>query len=172
MLVSTRFIQQFGVNARDGLLGGCADLLFDDASWHAHFLEVRSGHARRLSRMVDTERCLPLDRKSCKIPLALCKDQFFGKSPTMTNTELMSCKEIYGYTAMVGDAPLGPVEEFLFDDDHWTISNVVIDIGSWLDPDFIAVPVSDVLAIDGKQKTIDLRPQVTDKFITPPAVLN
>ena len=45
---------------------------------------------------------------------------------------LIKAKSLYGYKLHSRDAELGKVEEFYFDDKHWTIRYLVAETGNWL----------------------------------------
>lgn len=45
---------------------------------------------------------------------------------------LHSIREMNGYTLQASDGEIGKVDEFLFDDQQWTIRYMVVDTGGWL----------------------------------------
>ena len=40
--------------------------------------------------------------------------------------------ELTGYTISASDGEIGQVEDFYFDDQHWTVRYLVVDTGGWL----------------------------------------
>jgi uncharacterized protein YrrD len=48
------------------------------------------------------------------------------------NSMLIKSKELTGYKLGATDGDIGKVEEFYFDDKHWTIRYLVADTGGWL----------------------------------------
>ena len=48
------------------------------------------------------------------------------------DSHLRSSKEVIGYEIMATDGPIGSVENFVFDDESWTIRYVVVDTRKWL----------------------------------------
>lgn len=45
---------------------------------------------------------------------------------------LRSMKEVYGYDILGADGEIGVVDEFYFDDQHWTIRYLVVNTHKWL----------------------------------------
>ena len=45
---------------------------------------------------------------------------------------LRSTKELIGYKLAAKDGPIGSVNDFLFDEPHWTVRYMVADTGAWL----------------------------------------
>ena len=45
---------------------------------------------------------------------------------------LRSIKEVYGYDVLATDGEIGVVDEFYFDDQHWTIRYLVVNTHKWL----------------------------------------
>jgi uncharacterized protein YrrD len=50
---------------------------------------------------------------------------------TDANPHLRSCKEVAGYRIRATDDAIGHVEDFLFDDESWTIQLIVVDPRNW-----------------------------------------
>jgi sporulation protein YlmC with PRC-barrel domain len=45
---------------------------------------------------------------------------------------LLSTNELLGYSIHAADGDIGKVTDFYFDDRHWTIRYLVVDVGNWL----------------------------------------
>lgn len=48
------------------------------------------------------------------------------------DTHLHSSNEVRGYTIQALDGEIGHIEDFIFDDNYWTVYYLVVDTGSWL----------------------------------------
>ena len=45
---------------------------------------------------------------------------------------LITAKTLSGYTLRSLDGDIGKVEEFYFDDHHWTVRYLVVNTGNWI----------------------------------------
>jgi len=50
----------------------------------------------------------------------------------LTNAHLRSCDEVVGYHIRATDGTFGHVEDFLFDDDDWSIRFIAVNTSNWL----------------------------------------
>ena len=187
MLRSTKELEGYTLDARNGEMGRCRDFLFDDEQWAVRYM------------VADTGRWLP-DRKvlispiflgdpnwgSKRLQVDLTKEQvkespplsedepvsrqheeamfrFYGYpyywvgnalwgpeatpgelkarveeavAPQEEKTEgdphLRSVREVTGYHIQASDGEMGHVEDFILDDEFWTLRYMVVDTRNWL----------------------------------------
>src|SRR5918992_4602924 len=74
---------------------------------------------------------------------------------------LRSVNELKGKTIHASDGELGTVDQFLFDDESWTIRYLVVETGKLLGRKVLISPIS----IDRKQKTDGLTLSLTKEQI-------
>lgn len=65
------------------------------------------------------------------------KESALAKRPTqkpidVQQSSLRSVNEILGYKLLAAEGGIGSCQDFLFDDEHWTVRFVVVDTGKWL----------------------------------------
>lgn len=67
---------------------------------------------------------------------------------------LYKAKSIKGYTLESYDGEIGKVEEFYFDDRHWTIRYLVVDTGSWLTDRQVLISPYALVAVESLEQHI------------------
>jgi hypothetical protein len=67
---------------------------------------------------------------------------------------LLSLKNLKKSTILATDGEIGHVEEFLFDDEKWTVRYLVVNTGSWLTGRKVLVSPISVQEIDESARTI------------------
>lgn len=78
---------------------------------------------------------------------------------------LRSMREVAGYSIHATDGPIGHVEDFVIDDEPWTVRYIVVDTRNWLPGRKVIVAPEWVSQIDWKDKSVWLdhsRAQVKD----------
>lgn len=75
---------------------------------------------------------------------------------------LRSTKEVADYAVVATDGPIGHVQDFLVEDDTWTIRYIVIDTSNWPGGKKVAVPARAVRSVhwDDKKIMMDLTSDV------------
>src|SRR5690606_32374796 len=56
----------------------------------------------------------------------------FRNSETHDTTMLRTAKQLAGLKMRATDGEIGRINEFLFDDEHWTVRYLVAETGGWL----------------------------------------
>jgi hypothetical protein len=143
-------IRALTIGASDGGIGTVDDVYFDDASWTVRYVVVDTGrwlpgrhvllspavlrgfdgpgrqiktHLRRseveASPSVDTAR--PVSRQH-----EIALQRHYGYDP-----HLRSARAVSGYGIRAVDGELGHVEDFLVDEQDWTIRYLIVDPRSW-----------------------------------------
>jgi len=71
---------------------------------------------------------------------------------------LIKAKSIKGYKIIAKDGEIGKVDEFFFDDQHWTVRYLVLDTGKWLTHNEVLISPYALLSVnkDLKQIHVDL----------------
>ena len=89
---------------------------------------------------------------------------------------LRNAKDLQGYTIHAKDGDLGHVDQFYFDDEHWTIRYLVADTGNWLSGRLVLISNYSIDHVDWANRKVSVtltRKQVenapgieTDKPVT------
>ena len=69
---------------------------------------------------------------------------------------LHSIQEMNGYTIQASDGEIGTVDQFLFDDQQWTIRYLVVDTGGWLSGRRVLISPISVKAANWNEQVIGL----------------
>jgi hypothetical protein len=67
---------------------------------------------------------------------------------------LRSVQDLQGATLRAIDGEIGSVDQFLFDDESWTIRYLVVNTGSWLDGRIVLLSPRAVMAVDWEAQAI------------------
>lgn len=82
-----------------------------------------------------------------------------GSSPANHEDDhhLHSLRSVIHYSASAVDAELGHVTDMVFDDEAWTIDDIVVNTRRWLPGTHLLVPSASVEAISWLERTVHLR---------------
>lgn len=123
-------------------------LQFEEA--HARYY----GYAQFLAAAGATGAVMPL-------PPSAARDADRGKleraEQAARESHLRSSREIAGYGIEAADGALGHVEDFVVDEDGWTIADIVVDTRNWLPGKKVLVPPSAVEDIDWESRKVRVR---------------
>jgi hypothetical protein len=73
-------------------------------------------------------------------------------------SHVRSGREVVGYSIQAADGPIGHVEDFLVDDEKWTIADMVVDTRNWLPGGKkVPVPPSAIAGIDWHKRQVQVR---------------
>jgi sporulation protein YlmC with PRC-barrel domain len=75
---------------------------------------------------------------------------------TAGNPHLRSSDALIGYQIQTSDGPIGHLNDFIIDTDSWSISDLVVDMGTWLSSNKVLLPVHTVGGINWFRKDINL----------------
>ena len=67
---------------------------------------------------------------------------------------LIKVKTLHGYKLHALDGVIGDVDEFFFDDVHWTVRYLVADTGSWLTGRQVLLSPYALVKVDKDEKSI------------------
>lgn len=70
------------------------------------------------------------------------------------DVHLRSAGEVRGYAVEARDGSIGHIDDFLFDDDTWTIRHVVVDTRNWWPGKHVIVSPQSVHAVDWLKRTV------------------
>ncbi len=74
----------------------------------------------------------------------------------IVDSHLRSTEEVIGYHIQATDGEIGHVEDFIIDDDTWTIRYLVIDTRNWLPGRKVLIPPSWSVKIDWGQRLVSI----------------
>ena len=69
---------------------------------------------------------------------------------------LRNVNELHGLSIHATDGELGSVDEFYFDDRHWSIRYMVVNAGGWLLRDTVLISPRSIRAIDWDRRRVDV----------------
>lgn len=69
---------------------------------------------------------------------------------------LRSAKGLQGFAIHATDGNIGHVEEFYFDDEHWTVRYLVVNTGSWLLGRRVLISPMGIRGVDWEHRAVDL----------------
>lgn len=69
---------------------------------------------------------------------------------------LRSITQMHHYTIHATDGEIGRVDQFLFDDEQWTIRYMVVNTGDWLVDRLVLISPMSIRAIDWEKKRVDV----------------
>jgi sporulation protein YlmC with PRC-barrel domain len=83
------------------------------------------------------------------------------KDPAASDDEqgdphLRSAKEVMGYRIVAQDGEVGHVDDFLFDDQTWTIQDLVVSIGGWLSSRRVVVPCRAIERVSWDERAVQV----------------
>lgn len=68
----------------------------------------------------------------------------------------VALKDLKGYTIQATDGSIGKVDEFLFDDEMWTVRYLVVNTGDWLTSRLVLISPTAITGIDRAAKTLSV----------------
>ena len=93
------------------------------------------------------------------------KERISDEDTKLSKSHLRSAEEVMGYHIQATDDEIGHVEDFILDDENWTIRYMVVDTGNWLPGRKVLLTPAWIDSVDwGNNKvSVDLtREQVKD----------
>lgn len=89
-------------------------------------------------------------------PLFLQKGVYAENEPEFSedNIHTRSAKEVIGYHIQAADDKIGHVEDFLLEDDSWTIRYMVVDTRNWLPGRKVLVTPAWIEAVDWSERKV------------------
>ena len=69
---------------------------------------------------------------------------------------LITAKTLSGYTLRSLDGDIGKVEEFYFDDHHWTVRYLVVNTGNWITGRQVLISPYALTAVNQKEQYIEI----------------
>jgi hypothetical protein len=130
MVFRARDLDGVRLAAMDGANGRVVDCLFDDGEWTVRHLVVDTGGWLPGRRALVSPACVrDVDLASRRVVVVLSRKQV-DESPDRSTGHLHSTRDIIGYEVDGRDGAVGHVDEFLIDDESWTIRWLVVDTGT------------------------------------------
>ncbi|MGA9651499.1 PRC-barrel domain containing protein [Pedobacter sp.] len=78
------------------------------------------------------------------------------------NPHLRSSDALTGYQIQASDGPIGQLVDFIIETDGWSITDFVVDMGTWLSSKKVLLPVRTVIEINWSSKDVSLALQVQE----------
>jgi len=138
VLLRARELNGYTLGARDGAIGTVGDVYFDDRTWTVQALVAHTGSW--LSDKLVLIPCTalhPADHSTQLIPVDLTIAQVIHSATPQTGPlaqrppHLRAAYPMSGCHIHAQDGDLGHVEEFVIDDESWTIRYLVVDTRNW-----------------------------------------
>jgi len=85
---------------------------------------------------------------------------------------LHSLQHLIGFDLQATDEALGSVDDFFFDDVHWTVRYIVVDTGHWLSERLVLISPVAVHAIDRENKSLRVTLTAQQVEDSPPIDVN
>jgi uncharacterized protein YrrD len=70
------------------------------------------------------------------------------------DAHLRSSRHVMGYHIEASDAPIGHVEDFLFDDETWAICYAVVDTRNWLPGDHVLISPERIRSVNWAERSV------------------
>ena len=143
--------------ATDGPLGAVEDFYFDDRRWALRYLVANTGDGFPGQRVLIAAASVSREQITRDaIPVALTREQM-SRTPGMERNDLRSGREMVGYSVAARDGTVGRVEDFLVDDQDWSIVDLVVDTRDWLSGKQVLVSPDAVDSIDRDRRVVQIR---------------
>jgi hypothetical protein len=147
------------LDATDGEIGTVEDFYFDDQTWAVRYLAVKTGGwlsgrpdintDKPISRQHEAELAVYYSWKSTwgpgfypgaawgVIPSTPVIDpsalnEADGITPAREDFHLRGAQQVGGYRIHANNGDIGHVVDFIFDDQNWQISHLLIDTHNWV----------------------------------------
>jgi uncharacterized protein YrrD len=152
MQQSLAHLINWNLDATDGEIGKVEDFYFDDQTWAVKYLVVRTGgwlSGRKV--LISPTVVIGNTWELGLFPVSITKDQVRDSPDINTDkpvsrqheadTHLRSAQQVGGYHVHAEDGDIGHVVDFIFDDQRWQISHLVIDTHNWVGGEKILLAV-------------------------------
>jgi sporulation protein YlmC with PRC-barrel domain len=133
-------------------------------AWPSYWArEARPGqddYGPRTHPAVDTER-----EQSHKREVRRPDMRDLGTDPMLDDVHLRSLREVTGYEISATDGEIGHVDDFVVDDETWTVRYMVVDTGRWLPGKRVLVSPAWIARVDWDESAVDVdmsRDQIKD----------
>ncbi len=72
------------------------------------------------------------------------------------DAHLRSTRRVIGYHIEARDAPIGHIEDFLFDDETWAIRQAVVDTRNWLPGRHVLIPPERIRSVNWAERSVSV----------------
>ena len=168
MQQSLAHLINWNLDATDGEIGTVEDFYFDDQTWAVKYLVVRtggwlSGRKVLVSPTVVTGNTWDLGL----LPVSITKEQVRDSPDVNTDKpvsgqreaakegfHVRSAQQVGGYHIRANDGDIGHVADFIFDDQCWQISHLLIDTHNWVGGEKVLLAVHHISNIQSQNSTV------------------
>ena len=131
MLRSVDELKGYTIEATDGDVGEVVQFYFDDEKWTIRYLVADTGGWLPGRKVLISPGALgKVDWNLKKLHVSMTKERV-ENSDREENVHLRSTQEVTNYYIEANDGDIGHVDDFLVDDENWTIRYVVVDTRNW-----------------------------------------
>jgi sporulation protein YlmC with PRC-barrel domain len=185
MLWDVSALKDFGIVARDGVLGKVSDVLFEDDTWQVRWLVVDIGtwlsprkvlvHRSDLGTPVIATRLFPVNLAkrdiehshdaSADLPVSQQPTQGIPPQSSQVGAALVgqkgdghlrSANTLIGYHIQARDGEIGHLADFVVDDGAWRIRYLQVDTRNWLPARKVLLTPGAVVGIEWMNHVIDI----------------
>jgi len=181
MLRSTRKMEGYKLAAADGAIGKVKDFLFDEAQWTVRWMVADTGEWLPKRKVLISPISLgEPDWNSKLFPVRLTKQEIEdapgleSDAPVSREYETQwfnqygwpyywqgggiwgSIEEVSHYHIEAADGGIGHVEDFIVDDEPWTIRYIAVNTRNWLPGRKVLLPIETVKSIEWADQKVFL----------------
>ncbi len=160
MLNKAQTLNGYSLNSLDGEIGKVKEFYFDDEYWTVRYLVADTGNwltgrqellfPYALDSVIKEEHDIKIDltKKQIENSPSLSSDKpvsrqieisyvgYYGypmywNSPKLWESHLRSTDAVSGYHIQATDGEIGHIEDFIIDDETWTIRYLIINTANW-----------------------------------------
>lgn len=190
VLRSARELQGCRVHATDGEIGSLYEFYFEDQHWTGRYLAVDVGEWLTGRRVLIAPTAIinvgwagqNLRVNLTKIHVRDSPDAGTDKPvsrqqeevlkpdsrPSSEDPHLRRTREVIGYYIAASDGDIGHVEDFLFDDEHWTIHYMVVDTHNWWLGKKVLITPQQITAVNWSEGRVYINLTRDDVRTSPP----
>lgn len=171
MLLNSRELFSYDVDASDGRVGHVDDLLIDDETWKVRHFVVNTGSFLSLHEvLVEPAQVKEVTHPDDVLIVVGSKSEMeqgalAASDPPVSvhhndpsspkhDPHLRSARSIGGYSVEAEDSSLGHVHGIVVDEDSWEVRYLVVDTGELLTAKQVLIIPSAVKKIDWEDETI------------------
>ena len=161
------------LDATDGEIGTVEDFYFDDKSWAVRYLVVKTGgwlSGRKV--LISPTVVIGKNWDLGLFPVSITKEQVRnspdintdkpvsrqheadGITPVREDFHLRSAQQVGGYRIHANDGDIGHVVDFIFDDQNWHISHLLIDTHNWVGGEKVILAVHHIREIQWQNSKV------------------
>lgn len=146
------------LDATDGEIGTVEDFHFDDQTWAVRYLVVKTGgwlSGRKV--LISPTVVVGKNWDLGMFPVSITKEQVRNSpeiTPAREDFHIRSAQQVGGYHIHAIDGDIGHVVDFIFDDQNWQISHLLIDTHNWVGGEKVILAVHHIREIQRQNSKV------------------